>query len=616
MQNKYFSQAEEIANLGSWEIDLISNSVSWSEQFFKICGYKPNEVIPSIELSMAMVHADDKEISEYVFRQTVQFGNDYKIEKRIVRPDGTIRYVYSQAIVDKDMSGKPVRLKGVFFDITERKEAEEANRQKDERYHNILNSILEGLQIIDFDYRYVYLNPAAIVQSRYTEDKIIGRTMPELYPGIEKSGLFTMLKRCMKERSIEYIENEFTFPDNSTGWFELRIQPSVEGLFILSIDVTERKKAEENRLKAEKRYRALIENSSEGITLLDKDFKILYRSPSTYRITGWTSDERSNQVQLQEMHPEDVPELHSIMKEILKIPSKSIISTFRVKNKNGNYIWLEALLTNMLEDKSVEAIVMNFRDVSERKAGEEKIKYLNDGLEQKVIERTAQLEAVNKELESFSYSVSHDLRAPLRAIDGYAGMIEEDYEKLFDDEGKRLLGNIQQNAKKMSNLIDDLLAFSRLGKKVLQRKELDMNELVEGVLIDIDKSVTHHAKLEVAKLRPIMGDYSLIHQVLMNLISNAVKYSSKKENPVVSITSKKENNEIIYSITDNGVGFDMKYAHKLFGVFQRLHTMDEFEGTGVGLAIVQRVITKHGGKIWANSQVGEGSVFSFSLPEK
>jgi PAS domain S-box-containing protein len=615
MQKNYFSQqAEEIANLGSWEIDLVSESVYWSDQFFRICGYKPNEVQPSIKLNMDMVHPDDRERTEYMFRQAFLFGNDYKIENRIVRPDGTIRYVYSQAIVDKDISGKPLRLRGVFFDITDRKEAEEARRQEEERYHNILNSVMEGFQILDRDFRYVYLNPSAVIQSRYSEDQIIGRRMTELYPGIEKTELFRIMKECVEEKCVRYIENEFTYPDGSNGWFELRIQPSAEGLLILSVDITERKRAEENKLKTEARYKALIENSSEGTTLMDKDFNVIYRSPSTSRIVGWTIDEREKKPPLQETHPEDKQDLYASMKAVMQDPRKPVLISFRVRHKLGHYIWLEGVMTNMLHDPAVEAIVMNFRDITERKEAEEKIRQMNDELEQKVIERTAQFEAVNKELEAFSYSVSHDLRAPLRAIDGYASMIEEDYEKVFDEEGRRLLGNIQQNAKKMSTLIDDLLAFSRLGKKVIQKKEINMNELLEGVLMDLGKAQSHHASINVDDLLPAFGDYSLIHQVLMNLVSNAIKYSSKKEKPVVQISSRLEGKEMVYTIRDNGVGFDMKYAHKLFGVFQRLHTMDEFEGTGVGLAIVQRIVTRHGGHVIADSKPDEGSVFSFSLP--
>ena len=225
-----------------------------------------------------------------------------------------------------------------------------------------------------------------------------------------------------------------------------------------------------------------------------------------------------------------------------------------------------------------------------------------------------QLIELNKELESFSYSVSHDLRAPLRAIDGYAGILEEDYEKILDDEGKRLLEAVKYNEKKMGNLIDDLLTFSRIGKKELTKTDLHMNELVEGALYELNKSIKHQAKVKINYLYPAKGDYGLINQVVINLLSNAIKYSAKVKEPLIEISSEKNDNEIIYSIKDNGAGFDMRYVHKLFGVFQRLHTADEFEGTGVGLAIVQRIMTKHGGKVWAEGEKNKGATFKFSLP--
>lgn len=239
------------------------------------------------------------------------------------------------------------------------------------------------------------------------------------------------------------------------------------------------------------------------------------------------------------------------------------------------------------------------------------IKAMVDITERKHAEE--QLLAVNKELESFSYSVSHDLRAPLRAVSGYAQMMHEDYGSKLDDEGRRVLDAIKYNAAKMGTLIDDLLAFSRLGRKEVMKTEINMNELLEGVMIDMNKSVTHKARLKIGKLHSVKADYGLLHQVVYNLVSNALKYSSKKEKPVVEISSREEGQEIIFSVKDNGAGFDMKYANKLFGVFQRLHAQSEFEGTGVGLAIVQRIISKHGGRVWAQAEPGKGATFYFSL---
>ena len=244
------------------------------------------------------------------------------------------------------------------------------------------------------------------------------------------------------------------------------------------------------------------------------------------------------------------------------------------------------------------------------------IKKLNQELEQKVIDRTAQLEAVNRELEAFTYSVSHDLRAPLRAINGYAEILNEDYGSQLDEEGKRIMVNINYNATKMGTLIDDLLTFSRLGRKQIQKTEVDMNELTKDVLIEMNKFIPHNAEIKIGKLHNLKADYGLLHQVLFNLISNAIKYSSKKKNPVVEISSQEKNGEIIFSVKDNGAGFNMKYLDKLFGVFQRLHSQEEFDGIGVGLAIVQRIITKHEGRIWAEGKVNEGATFNFSLTIK
>jgi signal transduction histidine kinase len=230
-----------------------------------------------------------------------------------------------------------------------------------------------------------------------------------------------------------------------------------------------------------------------------------------------------------------------------------------------------------------------------------KIKKLNEELEQRILE-----------LESFSYSVSHDLRAPLRGIDGFIGIFLSRYLNVVDEEGKRLLGNVRRNVDKMGSLIDELLALSRVGMKDIQITTIDMFELVNTVLEELNES-KGHCSVVIKRLEPAQGDVALIKQVLVNLVSNAFKYSAKKEKPLIEIGCYPDEDETQYYIRDNGVGFDMEYSNKLFGVFQRLHDPQEYQGTGVGLAIVKRIINRHDGSVWAVGKENEGATFYFSL---
>ncbi|HNW91065.1 MAG TPA: ATP-binding protein, partial [Bacteroidales bacterium] len=223
----------------------------------------------------------------------------------------------------------------------------------------------------------------------------------------------------------------------------------------------------------------------------------------------------------------------------------------------------------------------------------------------------------NKELEAFAYSVSHDLRAPLRAINGFSKILSEDYAKIIDDEGKRLCGIIQSEANRMGQLIDDLLAFSRLSRSSMQVTLTDMTDMVRQIFDEAkeqypDNKINFH----LSELLPVSVDANLIRQVWINYLSNALKFSSKKEIIEIEVGCYKNLGEIIYFVKDNGAGFDMNYVNKLFGVFQRLHNINEFYGTGVGLAIVQRIINRHGGKVWAEGEVNKGATFYFSLPDK
>lgn len=491
-------------------------------------------------------------------------------------------------------------------------------------------------------------------------------------------------------------------------------------------------------------FKAVVENTYEMVSLADKDFKIIYRSPATFRLTGYTPQEMDTLDGSRLVHPDDIAALAPLRQKVMNSPGIRVPFSFRFPHKNGHYLWVEGSMTNLLHEESINSIVINTHDVTDakkaeealkisegrlsaileqfplpiityaadgkvisanhawevmwqdklenvmdynirkdpqmltaglspyieqafagnvalshpyqydpsligkigrkrwiqmllfpyknsqgevlevvlilqditfNKEAEEKIKQLNEELELKVQDRTARLEAVNKELESFSYSVSHDLRAPLRAINGYARMLKEDQGTLLDENGLRLLGVIRENAAKMGTLIDDLLSFSRLGRQDIKRTKVDMNEVFQNALYEINKNMPHRAKVNIGQMPVTMGDSSLLGMAVINLLANAIKYSSGTENPQVEVTVVRQNGEYIFKISDNGAGFEMEYVKKLFNVFQRLHTNDEFEGTGVGLAIVKRIVEKHKGRVWAEGEVNKGASFYFTIPD-
>ena len=267
------------------------------------------------------------------------------------------------------------------------------------------------------------------------------------------------------------------------------------------------------------------------------------------------------------------------------------------------------------ENGKPKAILEVNNDVTERKQAEHEIRRLNEELEQRVADRTAQLQAANKELEAFSYSVSHDLRAPLRHIDGFSQALLEDYADKLDAEGKNYLHEVRNASQEMAQLIDDVLQLARVTRSEMRREEVNLSELARSVIADLQKrNGRANVSVTIKEGLTTRGDKRLLRIVLTNLLGNAWKFTSKQDQAEITFGSEQRNGEISYFVRDNGAGFDMAYANKLFGVFQRLHTAGEFEGTGIGLATVQRIVYRHGGNVWAEGAVNQGAAFYFTLP--
>lgn len=389
----------------------------------------------------------------------------------------------------------------------------------------------------------------------------------------------------------------------------------------LSTEIAERRSAETALARNERRFRALIEHSSDSVSLIDATNNILYLSPSVATVEGYTAEELGGRNGLENTHPDDLPFIHQTVQQLLANPGKPIPVLWRRRHKLGHWLWLEGVATNLLDDPAVGAIVTNYRDVTARRRAEEEIRLLNSDLEKRVRERTLQLEATNRELEAFSYSISHDLRAPLRHIDGFAKLLSQHAAATLDAKGQRFLTTISDAARQMGRLIDDLLAFSRTGRAPLNAQEIDHDALVARVIKEgqFDR-VPKPIAWKISPLPRVHADAAMLRQVWFNLIDNAVKYSSKSPAPEIEIGAKESPGSVeagpawTFFIRDNGVGFDPTYVDKLFGVFQRLHGPAEFEGTGIGLANVRRIVTRHGGQTWAEGRVNGGATFYFSLP--
>ncbi len=394
--------------------------------------------------------------------------------------------------------------------------------------------------------------------------------------------------------------------DRSIKWLQWKVVSKFGKWFVNARDVTEIKQVE----KIRNYIATVVKQSADAIYIHDEEGKIISWNKGAEQIYGFTEKE-SVSMKIWSIVPDHcVAQTEGIIRDVLQGKKIHDVETKRI-TKHGKLIDVQFAASLIVDsDNDKRSVAITERDITRQKLAEERIHTLNRDLGDNV----EQLKVLNKELESFSYSISHDLRAPLRSINGFANILAEEYSKSFDEEGKKMMNAVQRNASRMGILIDELLAFSKLGRKPLEKTNISMNDLVGQVVSEMDSAKKANTTITINDLPPADADKILINQVWTNLISNAVKYSSKKTAPIVEIGGVKKGSEAEYYVKDNGAGFSMEYASKLFGVFQRLHTTDEFEGTGVGLAIVHRIVSKHGGRVWAEASVGVGATFCFTLP--
>lgn len=396
--------------------------------------------------------------------------------------------------------------------------------------------------------------------------------------------------------------------DGSEVAIEIGLNPlrTSHGTVVLAaiIDLAERKRGEEQ-------LRLVVEAAPNAMILADSAGRITLVNSAVERLFGYARHELLGQ-SVEVLVPRHLRDGHPDLRQgYAASPSTRAMGAGRDLygvRKDGREVPIEIGL-NPINTSQGQFVLASIIDITERKRAEE-LRLSNAGMAL----HNAELEELNAELESFSYSVSHDLRAPARAVVGFARRIAADHGSDLNDEGRRLLSVVLREASRMGDLIDDLLAFSQLGRQAMSRVPVNMMSLVRDVIAELQTNDSPHAHVELADLPGVHGDRVLLRQVWVNLLSNAFKYSGKQADPHVSIWANIEAKRVVYHVRDNGVGFDMQYVEKLFGVFQRLHRDADFPGTGVGLAIVQRIVQRHGGTVWADARLGEGATLSFALP--
>ncbi len=473
----------------------------------------------------------------------------------------------------------------------------------------IFDRISDGLIVLDSNFCYVYANQKIKDITGRDPQSLIGKNVWHEFPEAIGGQTYRAFNKAFTEQQYVYNLDYFE-PLNL--WQENHIYPSPEGLTVFIRDVSGQKRAEVELVQSEQKYKSLFELNPLPMWVLDADtLNFLDVNKAAVNHYGYSRQEflGMNAVQIRPQDERD--RFLTLSRPIDDAPRTTGI--WKHLKKDGTVIHAEVSVCHIqFEDRKARLVLAN--DVTERLIAEQRIMELNTGLEEKVKERTTELERVNAELESFSYTVTHDLKAPLRALTGLSKIVLQENEAKLDKDSAGLLREIVKIAGQMDKLIYQILQFSKLGTGSLDRKAVEMPGLVNAVIDELKagNSLTK-AEFKIGELSDAKGDAALLKQVWQNLCSNAVKYSSKKEKPVIEVGMTDTAKGKAYYVKDNGAGFDMQYADKLFHVFNRLHTSSEFEGSGVGLATVHRIVTKHGGNIWAEAKVGEGATFYFTL---
>ena len=603
--------------------DLSGMVTSWNAGAEKIFGYSAQEIVGQ---SITRVIPPNRMHEESEILQRVRNGESIRHFDTVrLRKDGRLIDVSITVSAIKDASGKIVGASKVARDVSERKKAEIERRETEVRMRLATEATAVGIwewhvatNRIRWDAQMFRIYGVAPTPNGFVEYSVWREAVvPEDLREQENTLQDTVRRRGRSEREFRIRragEAEFR---NIQAVDTVRANADGEAEWVVgtNLDVTERKQAEAALAAERTLLRTLFDLLPDYIYVKDAESRFLAsNNPCATRLGVGSTQELIGKTDADFFPPEVAAAFRAEELEVLR-GTTVVDREERFARPDGAK---EVILTTKLPLRDgagkIVGIVGTGRNITERKEAEDALHRLNAELERRVAERTTQLEVANRELEAFSYSVSHDLRSPLRAVDGFSQAVIEDFGSTLPAEGQRQLQIIRESAQRMGALIDDLLAFSRLGRQALRKTAVDTAALVRAVRADLQAECEgREIEWRIGELPPCAGDPALLKQVWINLLSNALKYSRKRVPAVVEVGCVEQEGGRAYFVRDNGSGFDMRYANKLFGVFQRLHRAEDFEGTGVGLAIVQRIVHRHDGRVWAEAAVDRGATFFFTL---
>lgn len=612
-------EAQRIAHLGSWSCDRVGRRVHCSQETCRILGLDP-AAAPSRGNILKSVHPDDRRLLPHAI-STASGGKHIDIELRIVRSPRGMRWVQFRMEPVFNAQGRIDSLRGTVLDITERKRTE-ASRA---RLATIVESTEDAITSLSLDGRILSWNRGAERLYGHTAAEVIGKTSNDLLPPEQHADTCRLLELVQSGKSIEHYETARRTKKGETIYVALTVSPIVDehdrivAASMIARDITARKHAEEARQAAETRLQRITANVPDVVFQFrlapDGSFSFPFISERVHDLyEERAADVADNYMLL--FRP--VPREHqrALAKSMLKSKRTGQPWSFEtlVRCRSGRRKWVRGQASiSFGSDGSVfwDGVLS---DITLQKRAAIDILTLNERLEQRVAERTRQLEAINKELEAFSYSVSHDLRAPLRAVEGFSRLLQQKYGHHLDETANDYLNRVRRASLRMNELVDDLLKLARISRSEIKSESVDLSAMARTIIRELtDATPGRLVDVEIEDGIVTHGDPRLLRIMLENLLGNAWKFTQKVAHPHILLGTATQGDKKVVFVRDNGAGFEMARVHKLFGAFQRLHRAADFEGTGIGLATVQRIVALHGGRVWAEGVVDQGATFYFTL---